>query len=99
MRRGYHRPVPIYEFSCPSCGARFEDLVPAGTEERECSECGAGHATRVYSTVGAVPRLLKTPREARRQERRNAQLRASTKARFKAARARMRGERDPGRGG
>ena len=32
--------MPIYEFRCPSCGARFESLVPAGTTAAECPECG-----------------------------------------------------------
>lgn len=33
--------VPLYEFECGWCGARFEDLVSVGTETLDCRECGA----------------------------------------------------------
>jgi putative FmdB family regulatory protein len=51
--------MPIYEFECEGCGARFEELVAAGTEEMKCPECGAAHARRLLSNVsppGRQPR-------------------------------------------
>lgn len=32
--------MPIYEFSCPSCGHEVEDLFPINTESIECPACG-----------------------------------------------------------
>ena len=89
--------MPIYEFRCERCEARFEGLVPAGTESIPCPECAAQRTVRVLSAPGAPPRLVKSPAGARRQEARNADLNASAKARFKAARRRARG--DGGGGG
>jgi putative FmdB family regulatory protein len=79
--------VPIYEFVCERCDGRFEDLVEAGTEAAACPSCGAERTRRVYSAHGSPFKLVKTPGQTRRQERRNAQLREGAKRRFKEARA------------
>ena len=64
--------MPIYEFECGECGARFEELVRAG-EEVACRECGSPRARRLYSTVappGRQPRGAKVRAdESRRRER------------------------------
>jgi len=86
----YHRRVPIYEFRCDSCGERFDALVDVGTDCLECRLCGAVAARRIYSAQAAPFSLVKTPRAARAQERRNAKLQARTKADFKARRKRAR---------
>ena len=91
---GYHRPVPMYEFRCGACGERFEALVVAGTDAVECRSCGEGGAERVLSAPSAPFGLVKTPSEARRQERRNADLRARTKADFKAQRKAVRDRKE-----
>lgn len=83
--------MPIYEFECGSCGARFEELVGAGTEASTCRACGDEGARRVYSPPAPEQRLVKSGGAARKQEARNAQLRARTKQRFKAARQQARG--------
>ena len=88
--------MPIYEFSCERCGARFEGLVPAGTESIACPECGAAETVRVFSAPGAPMSLVKSPAARRAQERRNAQLQADTKARFKERRRRAREGRPGG---
>jgi putative FmdB family regulatory protein len=85
--------VPIYEFHCEGCETRFEFLVEAGTAVVACPNCGAERTRRVYSSPAPPQRLVKTPAANRRQEGRNAQLRAGAKARFKAARARARAAR------
>lgn len=91
--------MPIYEFACEECGARFEGLYPAGTESPRCRACGGGRTTRVLSAPGAPMHLVKAPGEARKQERANAKLQAAAKARFKAARERARRARGGGSGG
>jgi putative FmdB family regulatory protein len=82
--------MPIYEFRCGDCGARFEALVAAGTEAEECRECGAPGAPRVLSTPAAPPKLVKTGAGNRRQEAKNRKLHSATKADFKAKRQRAR---------
>jgi putative FmdB family regulatory protein len=71
--------MPIYEFECEACGARFEELVTAGGTAA-CSACGSERTRRRYSTVappGRQPRgaavrsdeSRRREREAARQER------------------------------
>ena len=71
--------MPIYEFECEGCGARFEELV--GTEAAApCPTCGSERTRRLYSAVsppgrqprGAAVRSDESRRreiEAGRQER------------------------------
>lgn len=80
----------MYEFRCRACGERFESLVAVGTDAAPCPACGAEGAERVLSPQAAPMRLVRTPRENRRQEARNAQLRRRTKEAFKARRRRAR---------
>jgi putative FmdB family regulatory protein len=71
--------MPIYEFECEGCGARFEELVGTG-ETAACPACGSEGARRLYSTVsppGRQPRgagvrsgeSRRREKEAGRQER------------------------------
>ena len=48
--------MPIYEFECSKCGARFEELVRAG-ETSPCPACGSQQVERRYSQIseGRVP--------------------------------------------
>jgi putative FmdB family regulatory protein len=82
--------MPMYEFRCRRCDARFESLVAAGTETSPCPECGADDASRVLSAPGAPMHLVKSGGAARRQEAQNARLQANAKARFKEARRKAR---------
>ena len=43
--------MPIYEFECSKCGARFEELVRAG-EKSACPSCGSEEVERRYSPIG-----------------------------------------------
>ena len=64
--------VPIYEFECEECGARFEELVATGAAVA-CPQCGSEGARRLYSQVsppGRQPRgAAVRSDEARRGER------------------------------
>ena len=72
--------VPIYEFECAKCGARFEEIVKAG-QTAPCPQCKSSDVQRRYSPIGEgrVPVGLtgkaaaesdarRKEREARRQE-------------------------------
>jgi putative FmdB family regulatory protein len=72
--------VPIYDFECSKCGARFEELVHAG-ETAPCPQCESTDVKRRYSQIGesrvpvglfgkaaAESNARRKEREARRQE-------------------------------
>ena len=67
--------MPIYEFECEGCGARFEELVAAGAATA-CPECGSERTRRLYSEVappGRQPRGAKVrSNESQRRERESA---------------------------
>lgn len=66
------RSMPIYEFECGECGARFEELVAAGATVA-CPACASEATRRLYSAVsppGRQPRgAAVRSDEARRRER------------------------------
>jgi putative FmdB family regulatory protein len=72
--------MPIYEFECEECGARFEELVAAEAGPVPCPRCGAARSRRLLSNVsppGRQPRgagvradeSRRREREAARQDR------------------------------
>jgi putative FmdB family regulatory protein len=72
--------MPIYEFECEGCGARFEELLTAGEKEITCPGCGSARTRRLLSNVspparqprgGAVrsDESQRREREAARQDR------------------------------
>ena len=89
--------MPIYEFRCGQCEARFEALVAVGTESEECPECGAAGAPRVMSAPAELPKFVKSPAGNRRQEAKNRKLHEATKRDFKQKRQRAR-DRAQGKG-
>ncbi|MGE5553143.1 MAG: FmdB family zinc ribbon protein [Betaproteobacteria bacterium] len=40
--------MPFYEFRCPKCGFRFEELCTAGNRP-PCPKCGAAEVERLFS--------------------------------------------------
>ena len=48
--------MPIYEFSCKACGARFEELV-ALDATAGCPECGSAEVERLLSQVFPAPKI------------------------------------------
>ncbi|MBA3866109.1 MAG: zinc ribbon domain-containing protein, partial [Solirubrobacterales bacterium] len=43
--------MPIYEFECEECGARFEELLAAGAMAIPCPQCGSSRTRRLLSAV------------------------------------------------
>ena len=42
--------MPIYEYRCPSCEARFEEFLPRSTAPAPpCPSCGGADVERLYS--------------------------------------------------
>ena len=46
--------MPIYEYRCKQCGAKFDKLVKLSTllPEIECPKCGAHKAAKAVSKLG-----------------------------------------------
>jgi putative FmdB family regulatory protein len=88
--------VPLYEFDCGACGARFEEIVPAGCVA-PCPACGGEQVARAFSQIAAsrVPVGL-SGAAARDSDARRAQREAAKKERFVAERKQRRGEGPPG---
>lgn len=67
--------MPLYEFECEECGARFEELVAAGAGAA-CPDCGAERVRRLYSGVAPPSRQPRGAAvrsdESRRRERESA---------------------------
>jgi putative FmdB family regulatory protein len=55
--------VPLYEYACPGCGARFEKLVRRFGEEVACPACAATDVEKQLS-VFAVATAAPSPRFA-----------------------------------
>jgi putative FmdB family regulatory protein len=57
--------VPIYEYTCKSCEAKFEKLIRtmAGGEKVDCPKCGSTKTVRALSTfaVGAEQQKGSSP--------------------------------------
>jgi putative FmdB family regulatory protein len=88
--------VPLYEFDCCTCGARFEEIVPAGCLA-PCPACGGEEVTRTFSPIaerGVAVGL--TGAAARDSDARRAEREAAKKERFVAERKQKRGEGPPG---
>ena len=83
--------MPIYEFSCRSCGHRFEELVGShvglDAADVSCPECGAVDVERLLSTSYAPPQRQMTANQRRRMEDKRGTNRGGAKERFKQQRA------------
>ena len=54
--------MPLFEFRCAACGARFEEIV-SGDRKPECPKCGSTEAEKLLSGF-AVGRGGSGPRPA-----------------------------------
>jgi putative FmdB family regulatory protein len=88
--------VPLYEFDCPACGARFEEIVPAGCTA-PCPACGGEEVRRAFSPIADSGVNVGPSRAAARDSNaRRGEREAAKKERFVAERRRKRGEGPPG---
>jgi putative FmdB family regulatory protein len=66
-------PMPLYEFECEECGARFDELLAVEAPAPACPACGADRPRRLISAVSPPARQPRGPRvradESRRRER------------------------------
>jgi putative FmdB family regulatory protein len=87
--------MPLYEFRCRACRARFEEIVPAGGTAR-CPECGSEETERVFSPI-APPRVPVglTGKVARDSNARRSEREAQRKEHFVSERKRRRGQGTP----
>jgi putative FmdB family regulatory protein len=53
--------VPIYEYACPACGERFEELVRSPETRVACPACGAEDVERRLSALAPAPKSSATP--------------------------------------
>jgi putative FmdB family regulatory protein len=60
--------MPIYEYQCEDCNAKFEKLVRRAAEaaDVDCPSCGQKHVSQQYSTFsaranGAAPSRSEAP--------------------------------------
>jgi putative FmdB family regulatory protein len=81
--------MPIYEFECEECGARFEELVASGSADVPCAKCGSTRTRRLMSSVspsGRQPRgAAVRSNESQRREREAARVDRISESRKKRA--------------
>jgi putative FmdB family regulatory protein len=91
--------MPIYEFECPECQERFEQLMRDDLENAVCVKCGSTRTRRLLSQVappGRQPRgAAVRSDESQRREREAARGERLAETRRK----RTGGETPPARGG
>lgn len=46
--------MPLYEYECRDCGARFEQLVRRQDAEVVCRSCGSGTVSQLLSTFAVA---------------------------------------------
>jgi putative FmdB family regulatory protein len=46
--------MPIYEYRCPSCDERFEELVRSSGPAGACPSCGTADVERLLSVFAGV---------------------------------------------
>lgn len=54
--------MPLYEYECGACGARFERLVSiAAADGASCPHCGAAQVRRLLSVIAGVTGRAEAP--------------------------------------
>ena len=73
--------MALLDFECEVCGARFEELV-LGNRAVVCPECGAGEVRRLYSPIGAAPKVSMSRAAMRDSDSRRSEREAGRKEKF-----------------
>ncbi len=81
--------MALLDFECESCGARFEELV-LGDRAVVCPECGAGEVRRLYSPIGAAPKVSMSRSAMRDSDSRRSEREAARKEKFVEGRKKAR---------
>lgn len=91
--------MPVFEFRCHACDARFEELVGShvGVEVADvrCPECGAAEPERLTASEFAALHRQMTPNQRRRLEDKRGTDRGGAKQRFSEQRKRERARGKP----
>jgi putative FmdB family regulatory protein len=54
--------MPLYEYECHACEARFDRLVPAAeADAAACPRCGAANARRLLSVIAGMTGRAEAP--------------------------------------
>jgi putative FmdB family regulatory protein len=57
--------MPLYEYECTSCGARFENITSMSrADEAGCPRCGAAQTRRLLSVIGGLGGRAPEPQAA-----------------------------------
>jgi putative FmdB family regulatory protein len=67
--------MPLYDFDCRACGARFEAQAAPGASA-PCTVCGSDDVQRVWSTIPPPPKTGLRGRAARESDKRRAEREA-----------------------
>jgi len=82
--------MPLLDFECERCSARFEELV-LGERALVCPECGTGAVRRLYSPIGRAPKVAMSRAAMRESDSRRSEREAARKERFSERRKRSAG--------
>jgi putative FmdB family regulatory protein len=81
--------MALLDFECEKCSARFEELVLGGGVV-VCPECGAVEVRRLYSPIGAAPKVSMSRAAMRDSDSRRSEREASRKEKFVEGRKKAR---------
>jgi putative FmdB family regulatory protein len=73
--------MPLLDFECEKCSARFEELILADGVP-VCPECGAGEVRRLYSPIGRAPKVSMSRAAMRDSDSRRAEREVARKEKF-----------------
>lgn len=84
--------MPLLDFECGKCSARFEELV-LGEGDVVCPECGSTDVRRLYSPIGAAPKVSMSRAAMRESDSRRGEREAARKEKFVEQRKKRRESR------
>jgi putative FmdB family regulatory protein len=73
--------MPLLDFECEKCSARFEELV-LGERTVVCPECGSNEVRRLYSPIGRAPKVSMSRAAMRDSDSRRAEREVARKEKF-----------------
>lgn len=53
--------MPIFEYQCRDCGARFEKIVATASTAATCNACESGNVEKLLSVFAVAGSSLKAP--------------------------------------